>query len=158
MTESPQSFRHRATTAIELLKRARTEWVTRPALAKAIGAKPETVNRWVAELVASGVLIGMSDAMRQGTPAKKTKKAETGDQLIIDFVGKLDGVEFDGGKAEDAALEGHRRTAEAGEGERAVDGEGAGSRAVEKAAHKVSKSRAFRKGCCAHMLMSVKVF
>lgn len=37
--------------------------------------------------------------------AKKGKKAETGDQLIIDFVGKLDGVEFDGGKAEDAALE-----------------------------------------------------
>lgn len=39
------------------------------------------------------------------TDAKKGKKAETGDQLIIDFVGKLDGVEFDGGKAEDAALE-----------------------------------------------------
>ena len=37
--------------------------------------------------------------------AKKGKKAETGDQLIIDFTGKLDGVEFDGGKAEDAALE-----------------------------------------------------
>jgi len=37
--------------------------------------------------------------------AKKGKKAEDGDQLIIDFVGKLDGVEFDGGKAEDAALE-----------------------------------------------------
>ena len=39
------------------------------------------------------------------TDAKKGKKAETGDQLIIDFVGKLNGVEFDGGKAEDAALE-----------------------------------------------------
>ncbi len=37
--------------------------------------------------------------------AAKTKKAAEGDQLIIDFVGKLDGVEFDGGKAEDAALE-----------------------------------------------------
>ncbi len=37
--------------------------------------------------------------------AKKGKKAETGDQLIIDFLGKLNGVEFDGGKAEDAALE-----------------------------------------------------
>ncbi|MFO6428708.1 trigger factor [Erythrobacter sp. W302b] len=36
--------------------------------------------------------------------APKTKKAAEGDQLIIDFVGKLDGVEFDGGKAEDAAL------------------------------------------------------
>jgi trigger factor len=37
--------------------------------------------------------------------AKKGKKAEEGDQLIIDFVGKLDGVEFEGGKAEDAAIE-----------------------------------------------------
>jgi trigger factor len=39
------------------------------------------------------------------TEAKKGHKAATGDQLIIDFVGKLNGVEFDGGKAEDAALE-----------------------------------------------------
>ncbi|BDI60352.1 trigger factor [Qipengyuania nanhaisediminis] len=36
--------------------------------------------------------------------AAKTKKAAEGDQLIIDFVGKLDGEEFEGGKAEDAAL------------------------------------------------------
>jgi trigger factor len=37
--------------------------------------------------------------------AKKGHKAAEGDQLIIDFVGKLNGVEFDGGKADDAALE-----------------------------------------------------
>ena len=37
--------------------------------------------------------------------AKKAKKAETGDQLIIDFLGTVDGVPFDGGKAEDTALE-----------------------------------------------------
>ncbi len=36
--------------------------------------------------------------------AAKTKKAAEGDQLIIDFVGKLDGEEFEGGKAEDAPL------------------------------------------------------
>jgi trigger factor len=36
--------------------------------------------------------------------APKTKKAANGDQLIIDFVGKLDGVEFEGGKAEGAPL------------------------------------------------------
>jgi trigger factor len=36
--------------------------------------------------------------------AKKGKKAENGDQLIIDFVGRVDGVEFEGGKAEGAAL------------------------------------------------------
>jgi len=37
--------------------------------------------------------------------AKKGAKAKDGDQLIIDFVGKVDGVEFEGGKAEDTALE-----------------------------------------------------
>ncbi|MBL4858277.1 MAG: trigger factor [Erythrobacter sp.] len=36
--------------------------------------------------------------------AAKTKKAAEGDQLIIDFVGRVDGEEFEGGKAEDAAL------------------------------------------------------
>ena len=36
--------------------------------------------------------------------AKKGKKAETGDQLIIDFTGRTGGVEFEGGKAEGAAL------------------------------------------------------
>ena len=36
--------------------------------------------------------------------AAKTKKAAEGDQVIIDFVGSVDGVEFEGGKAEDAPL------------------------------------------------------
>jgi len=37
--------------------------------------------------------------------APEGKAAENGDQIVVDFVGKLDGVEFDGGKAEDAAIE-----------------------------------------------------
>ena len=36
--------------------------------------------------------------------APKTKKAAEGDQLIIDFVGRMDGEEFEGGKAEGAPL------------------------------------------------------
>ncbi|MAK99761.1 MAG: trigger factor, partial [Citromicrobium sp.] len=36
--------------------------------------------------------------------APKTKKAADGDQVIIDFVGSIDGTEFAGGKAEDAPL------------------------------------------------------
>jgi trigger factor len=36
--------------------------------------------------------------------APKAKKAANGDQLVIDFTGKLDGVEFEGGKADDALL------------------------------------------------------
>jgi len=39
------------------------------------------------------------------TDAKKGKKAETGDQVMVDFVGKLDGVAFDGGTAEGQAIE-----------------------------------------------------
>ncbi|MHA6316651.1 trigger factor [Altererythrobacter sp. CAU 1778] len=37
--------------------------------------------------------------------APKTKKAAEGDQLIIDFVGRVDGTEFEGGKAEGQPLE-----------------------------------------------------
>ena len=37
--------------------------------------------------------------------AAKTKKAAMGDQVVCDFVGKLDGVEFEGGKAENQAIE-----------------------------------------------------
>jgi len=38
-------------------------------------------------------------------PANGNKKAKEGEQVIIDFVGKLDGVEFEGGKAENVPLE-----------------------------------------------------
>src|SRR5690606_17976282 len=37
--------------------------------------------------------------------AAKTKKAAEGDQVVCNFVGKLDGVEFEGGKADDQAIE-----------------------------------------------------
>ena len=39
------------------------------------------------------------------TDAKKGAKAAEGDQVVVDFVGKLDGVEFDGGKAENQPIE-----------------------------------------------------
>jgi len=37
--------------------------------------------------------------------APKTKEAAEGDQVVCDFVGKVDGVEFEGGKAEGQAIE-----------------------------------------------------
>jgi trigger factor len=37
--------------------------------------------------------------------AKKGKKAENGDQVVVDFVGKVDDVAFEGGSAEDVAIE-----------------------------------------------------
>jgi trigger factor len=49
-------------------------------------------------------IAGIAGNNKSYKDAAKTKKAAEGDQLIIDFVGKLDGVEFDGGTAEDAAL------------------------------------------------------
>ncbi|MBU6267088.1 MAG: trigger factor [Sphingomonadales bacterium] len=37
--------------------------------------------------------------------APEGKAAADGDQIVVDFTGKLNGVEFEGGKAEDAAIE-----------------------------------------------------
>ncbi|MFK5143323.1 FKBP-type peptidyl-prolyl cis-trans isomerase, partial [Klebsiella pneumoniae] len=37
--------------------------------------------------------------------AEEGAEANSGDQVVIDFVGKLDGVAFEGGSAEDAPLE-----------------------------------------------------
>ncbi len=46
----------------------------------------------------------IAEGQKSYKDAPKTHKAKDGDQLIIDFVGKLDGTEFEGGKAEDAPL------------------------------------------------------
>ena len=50
-------------------------------------------------------LARLASGAKSFVDAKKGKKAENGDQLIIDFTGKLDGVEFEGGSAQDTALE-----------------------------------------------------
>ena len=46
----------------------------------------------------------IADQNKTYKDAPKTKKAAEGDQVIIDFVGSIDGTEFAGGKAEDAPL------------------------------------------------------
>ena len=43
--------------------------------------------------------------MKRFEEAPKTRKAATGDQVIIDFVGSVDGTPFDGGTGEDMAVE-----------------------------------------------------
>ncbi|MGI9484232.1 MAG: trigger factor [Hyphomicrobiales bacterium] len=43
--------------------------------------------------------------MKDFEPKGKTAKAAEGDQVVIDFVGKIDGEEFEGGSAEAAPLE-----------------------------------------------------
>ncbi|MEL7188884.1 MAG: trigger factor [Pseudomonadota bacterium] len=47
---------------------------------------------------------GIAGQNKSYKDAAKSKKAADGNQLIIDFVGKIDGEEFEGGKAEDAPL------------------------------------------------------
>lgn len=50
---------------------------------------------------AIGRIVGQQKSWKD---APKTRKAQSGDQLIIDFTGSIDGVEFEGGKAEGAPL------------------------------------------------------
>ena len=50
-------------------------------------------------------LLRIASSAKQFADAPKTKKAAIGDQVIIDFLGKLDGVPFEGGDAQDAPLE-----------------------------------------------------
>ncbi len=50
-------------------------------------------------------LTRIAERQRKTEPAAEGHAAETGDIAVIDFTGKLDGVEFDGGKAENYSLE-----------------------------------------------------
>lgn len=46
----------------------------------------------------------IADANREYEPRKKNEKAKDGDLLVIDFVGRIDGEEFAGGKGEDHSV------------------------------------------------------
>lgn len=50
-------------------------------------------------------LENMAKSYKTSTPVAKKRKAKTGDVCVIDFLGKVDGEEFPGGKAEDYPLE-----------------------------------------------------
>ncbi len=47
----------------------------------------------------------LANAHKTSEPVEKARKSKSGDFLVIDFVGKVDGEEFAGGKAEDYSLE-----------------------------------------------------
>lgn len=47
----------------------------------------------------------MSDSRRNTTKVEKARAAKKGDVVVIDFVGSIDGVEFNGGKGSDYPLE-----------------------------------------------------
>jgi trigger factor len=59
-------------------------------------AEGEALDKAVAELAAS---------QKSWEDAPKNHKAENGDLVVVDFLGKIDGIEFDGGKGEGVSIE-----------------------------------------------------
>ena len=68
------------------------------------GLKLEKLTVAVTDEQLDEALAKIAEGQKSYKDAAKTKKAADGDQVIIDFVGSVDGVEFEGGKAEDAPL------------------------------------------------------
>ena len=72
------------------------------------GFKAPALERWIAEVEDKDVdafverIAGQQKTFKK---AAKTVKAAEGDAVLIDFVGSVDGVEFEGGKGEDYQLE-----------------------------------------------------
>ncbi len=69
------------------------------------GLKLEKLVVPVADTEVDEAVAKIAEGQKSYVDAKKGKKAEEGDQLIIDFLGKLGGVAFDGGTAEGQPLE-----------------------------------------------------
>lgn len=70
--------------------------------------KAPKLERWVAEVADSDVEAFMeriAGQQKSFKKAAKTTKASDGDAVLINYVGRVDGVEFDGGKGEDFQLE-----------------------------------------------------
>jgi trigger factor len=68
------------------------------------GFKLEKLVVPVSDEAVDEAVAGIAGQNKSYKDAAKTKKAADGDQLIIDFVGRTGGEEFEGGKAEDAPL------------------------------------------------------
>jgi trigger factor len=69
------------------------------------GLKLERLTVPVADAEVEEQIVKLASGAKSFVDAKKGKKAENGDQVVIDFTGKVDGVAFEGGSAEDTALE-----------------------------------------------------
>ena len=68
------------------------------------GLKLEKLNVPVSDDQVDEQLAKLAEQQKSFKDAAKTKKAGDGDQVVIDFVGKIDGVEFNGGAAENQPL------------------------------------------------------
>lgn len=69
------------------------------------GLKLEKLTVPVADEQVDEAIMRIAGSSKSFSDAEAGHVAQDGDQIVCDFVGKLDDVEFDGGKAEDAAIE-----------------------------------------------------
>jgi trigger factor len=69
------------------------------------GLKLEKLVVPVADSEVDEAVERLASQQKRFTEAKKGRKAEQGDQVVVDFVGKQGGVAFDGGTAEGQAIE-----------------------------------------------------
>ncbi len=70
------------------------------------GITVEKINAEVTDKDVENMITRLREQRMAWKPSKSAaKKAKKGEQVMIDFVGKIDGVEFDGGSAENAPLE-----------------------------------------------------
>lgn len=70
------------------------------------GITVEKINAEVTDADVENMITRLREQRMAWKPSKSAaKKAKKGEQVIIDFVGKIDGVEFEGGAAKDAPLE-----------------------------------------------------
>jgi trigger factor len=68
------------------------------------GLKLEKLTVPVSDANIDEALQRLASGQKSYEDAPKAKKSAEGDQLIVDFVGRVDGTEFEGGKAEGAPL------------------------------------------------------
>lgn len=68
------------------------------------GLKLERLTVAVTEAEIDEAVANIASQQKSYKDAPKGRKAQAGDQLIVDFVGRVDGEEFEGGKAEAAPL------------------------------------------------------
>jgi trigger factor len=69
------------------------------------GIKLEKLTVPVSDAQVDEAVTRIAASAKRFEDAPEGKVAEDGDQIVVDFTGSIDGVEFDGGKAEDAAIE-----------------------------------------------------
>ncbi|MGX7952803.1 trigger factor [Tsuneonella sp. HG249] len=72
---------------------------------KVEGLKLERLTVPVSDAEVDEAVKNIASQQKSWKDAPKAKKAADGDQIIIDFTGSIDGVEFEGGKAEETPLQ-----------------------------------------------------